>query len=119
MGYEYLNPDQALCVNSLLIWITLNQFAVCKWGFWHHVYFQELLSLFGLPYLVAPSEAEAQCAALNLQELTQATITDDNDVFLFGGKKVYRHFFSQTRDVEVYTSKELQQRLGQSHTQTI
>ena len=30
MGYEYLNPDQALCVNALLIQISLNRFAVCK-----------------------------------------------------------------------------------------
>ena len=61
---------------------------------------------------MAPTEAEAQCAALNEQELTQATITDDNDVFLFGGRRVYRHFFSQDREVELYTSSELQQRLG-------
>ena len=63
--------------------------------------------------MVAPTEAEAQCATLNDMELTQATITDDNDIFLFGGKKVYRHFFSQDREVEVYNSSELQQRLGQ------
>lgn len=62
---------------------------------------------------MAPTEAEAQCAALNEQELTQGTITDDNDVFLFGGRRVYRHFFSQDREVELYTSSELQQRLGQ------
>ena len=32
MGYEYLNLDQVLCVNVLLIQISLIQFAVCKWG---------------------------------------------------------------------------------------
>ena len=62
---------------------------------------------------MAPTEAEAQCAALNEQELTQGTITDDNDIFLFGGRKVYRHFFSQDREVELYTSSDLQQRLGE------
>ena len=62
--------------------------------------------------MVAPTEAEAQCAALNEMELTHGTITDDNDVFLFGGRKVYRHFFSQDRELEVYTSSDLQQRLG-------
>ena len=30
MGYEYLNPDEARCVNVLLIQISLNQFVVCK-----------------------------------------------------------------------------------------
>ena len=38
MGYEYLNPDQALCVNTLLIRISLNQFAVCKWGYCHLIW---------------------------------------------------------------------------------
>ena len=36
MDYEYLNPDQMLCVNMVLIQISLNRFAVCKWGFMQH-----------------------------------------------------------------------------------
>merc|ERR1712212_766359 len=32
---------------------------------------QELLQLFGLPWLVAPTEAEAQCAFLDSEGLTQ------------------------------------------------
>ena len=36
-----------------------------------HTNKQELLSLFGLPYIVSPSEAEAQCAALDVGGLTQ------------------------------------------------
>lgn len=27
---------------------------------------QEMLSLFGIPYITSPMEAEAQCAALNM-----------------------------------------------------
>ena len=73
---------------------------------------QKLLSLFGLPYLVAPMEAEAQCAALDVANLTHGTITDDNDVFLFGGRRVYRNFFSRNREVEVYSSAELDKMLG-------
>ena len=33
-------------------------------------------------------------------------------VFLFGGQKVYRHFFSQDRNVESYSSKDIEVRRG-------
>lgn len=42
-------------------------------------------------------EAEAQCAFLNLIELTDGTITDDSDIWLFGGKTVYKNFFNQQK----------------------
>ena len=54
----------------------------------------ELLAVFGIPYIVAPFEAEAQCANLELNKVTTGTITDDSDIFLFGGHRVYRHFFN-------------------------
>ena len=71
-----------------------------------------MLRLFGLPYIESPSEAEAQCAVLESIELTQGTITDDNDVFLFGGRNVYRHVFSADRDLVMYTLKDIQSLLG-------
>jgi DNA excision repair protein ERCC-5 len=69
---------------------------------------QELLRLFGLPYIIAPMEAEAQCAILDLLSLTQGTVTDDSDIWLFGGRTVYRNFFNQSRSVEVYTADSIQ-----------
>ncbi len=54
---------------------------------------QELLQLFGLPWIVAPSEAEAQCAFLDVNGLTHGTITDDSDIWVFGGQKVTNIFF--------------------------
>ncbi|KAJ1521062.1 hypothetical protein ONE63_002768 [Megalurothrips usitatus] len=65
---------------------------------------QELLQLFGLPYLVAPMEAEAQCAFLDAISLTEGSITDDSDIWLFGGKKVYKNFFNQKKHVLQFTS---------------
>ncbi|CAH0557370.1 unnamed protein product [Brassicogethes aeneus] len=53
---------------------------------------QELLELFGVPYIIAPMEAEAQCAFLDDVNLTDGTITDDSDIWLFGGKTVYKNF---------------------------
>ena len=54
---------------------------------------RELLDIFGIPYIISPAEAEAQCAALNKAGLVNGIITDDCDVFLFGGKTVYKNLF--------------------------
>lgn len=60
---------------------------------------QELLRLFGIPYIIAPMEAEAQCAFLDSARLTHGTITDDSDIWLFGGRTVYKNFFEQNKHV--------------------
>lgn len=67
----------------------------------------ELLRLFGVPYVIAPMEAEAQCAYLNEIELTEGTITDDSDIWLFGGKTVYKNFFDQNKHVLEYKSENI------------
>ncbi|XP_076657334.1 rad2 superfamily protein mus201 [Halictus rubicundus] len=69
---------------------------------------QELLRLFGIPYVVAPMEAEAQCAYLEQIRLTDGTITDDSDIWLFGGQCVYKNFFDSTKKVLRYRSCDIQ-----------
>lgn len=46
--------------------------------------------MFGVPYIIAPQEAEAQCAWLDANGLVDGVVTDDNDAFLFGARRVYR-----------------------------
>ncbi|XP_071950328.1 DNA excision repair protein ERCC-5 homolog isoform X2 [Antedon mediterranea] len=65
---------------------------------------KELLELFGIPYITSPQEAEAQCAFLDLCDQTHGSITDDSDVWLFGGRKVYKNFFTKDKEVELYES---------------
>lgn len=62
----------------------------------------DLLKLFGVPFIVAPMEAEAQCAFLDFINLTDGTITDDSDIWLFGGQTVYKNFFDQNKLVVEY-----------------
>lgn len=71
-----------------------------------------LLRLFGIPYITAPMEAEAQCATLLSLGLIEGVITDDSDVFLFGATRVYKNMFNQSKTVECFLASDLQRELG-------
>lgn len=73
---------------------------------------QSMLKLFGLPFVVAPMEAEAQCAELVSRSLVDGAITDDSDVFLFGGTRIYKNMFNQNKFVECYLSSDIERELS-------
>ncbi|BES88367.1 XPGN [Nesidiocoris tenuis] len=70
---------------------------------------QVLLQLFGIPYIVAPMEAEAQCAYLDLTGQTDGTITEDSDIWLFGARNVYKNFFDQKKFVKQFKATDILQ----------
>jgi DNA excision repair protein ERCC-5 len=63
---------------------------------------QELLRLFGIPFVSSPMEAESQCAFLKQSKLVDGIVTNDSDVFLFGGDQVFRNMFKLNKQVELY-----------------
>ncbi len=71
-----------------------------------------MLRLFGIPYITAPLEAEAQCAELVMLGLVDGIITDDSDVFLFGGERVFKNMFNQSKTVECFLTTDLTRELG-------
>lgn len=73
--------------------------------------------MFGIPFIVAPTEAEAQCAYLQTSGLVDGIVTDDSDVFLFGGSKIYRNMFNQSKLIQFYVSDDLhnQTKLKREH----
>jgi len=57
-------------------------------------------------------EAEAQCAKLVSLGLVEGIITDDSDVFLFGGARVFKNMFNQSKTVECFLLNDLSRELG-------
>ena len=70
------------------------------------------MNLFGIPYIMSPSEAEAQCAHLDLLGATEGSITEDSDIWLFGAKNVYKNFFNQNQYIEHYSGSFIESQLG-------
>ncbi|EDV55700.1 flap endonuclease 1 [Drosophila erecta] len=63
---------------------------------------KELLTLMGVPYVDAPCEAEAQCAALVKAGKVYATATEDMDALTFGSTKLLRYLtYSEARKMPV------------------
>ena len=61
--------------------------------------------MFGLPFIIAPMEAEAQCAFMELVNLVDGVVTDDSDAFLFGARNVCKNIFDDRKYVETYFMK--------------
>lgn len=80
---------------------------------------QQLLKLFGLPYITAPMEAEAQCAELVSLGIVDGIVTDDSDVFLFGGTRIYKNMFNQAKFVECYLTSDLEKEYSLTRSKLI
>ncbi|KAI8986066.1 PIN domain-like protein [Trametes punicea] len=68
----------------------------------HNEECRRLLTLMGIPFVVAPSEAEAQCAELARGGKVYAAGSEDMDTLTFGAPILYRHLtFSEARKTPI------------------
>ena len=58
----------------------------------------ELLEIMGIPYVIAPEEADSQCAELVKCGLADGVLTEDMDIMTFGANKIYRNLTSYKKD---------------------
>lgn len=79
----------------------------------------QLLKAFDLPYIIAPFEAEAQCAVLEQLGLVNGVVTEDSDSFLFGAQAVFKNIFNDKKYVEVYLAEDVKRELGLSREDLI
>ncbi|RFU33432.1 hypothetical protein B7463_g2902, partial [Scytalidium lignicola] len=78
----------------------------------HNAECQRLLKLMGIPYIIAPTEAEAQCAVLARAGKVYAAASEDMDTLCFNSPILLRHLtFSEQRKEpiqEIHLDKVLQ-----------
>ncbi|RNF20260.1 putative DNA repair protein RAD2 [Trypanosoma conorhini] len=67
----------------------------------------ELLDCCGIPFVLSPHEADAQCAFLSQQRLVDAVFSEDSDVIVHGATVVLRGFFAKDRYVVAYRQSDL------------
>lgn len=67
----------------------------------------ELLDHCGIPFVISPSEADAQCAFLCCAGLVDAVFSEDSDVVVHGAPTVLRGFFSRNKYVTAYRQSDL------------
>ena len=58
----------------------------------------KLLDLMGIPYIVAPEEADSQCAELVKSGIVDGVLTEDMDIMTFGANKIYRNLTSYNKE---------------------
>lgn len=79
----------------------------------HNEEAKKLLRLMGIPIIEAPTEAEAQCAAMVKAGLVYAAASEDMDSLTFGAKILLRHLtFSEARKMpikEIHLDKALEE----------
>ena len=73
---------------------------------------KDLMSLFGVPWVDAPMEAEAQCGTLEELGLVDGVVTEDSDVFLVGARNVYKNLFRSAYHPQKYRMVDAEATLG-------
>nr|XP_042702419.1 flap endonuclease 1-like isoform X2 [Chrysemys picta bellii] len=81
---------------------------------------ETLLSYLGVPYVQAPAEAEATCAALVKSGKVWCTATEDMDALPFGSLRLIRHLSSKNNcEVEEFSLPDILQKLGLTQEQFV
>jgi len=79
----------------------------------------KMLQLLGVPVILAPCEAEAQCGALAKQNKVFATVTEDMDALPFGTPVMIRNVNNKKEPVVEINAEEMLKEMGFSFEQFI
>ncbi|KAF7983636.1 hypothetical protein HWV62_20576 [Athelia sp. TMB] len=79
---------------------------------------QSLIKAFGFQYIIAPGEAEALLASMNMAGIIDAVVTTDSDAFVFGAATVIQTWkLNQDRGmVKIFRTANIQEKVDQHLT---
>ncbi|KAM3841624.1 putative flap endonuclease 1 homolog isoform 1-T1 [Vipera latastei] len=80
---------------------------------------ETLLTLLGVPYIQAPAEAEATCAALVKSGHAWCAATEDMDALPFGAVRLLRHLSAKESHLEEISLPTVLQKLGMTQEQFV
>jgi flap endonuclease-1 len=88
LNEEVMNEEDTIKYFKRTVSITKNQIEECI----------ELLEIMGIPYVIAPEEADSQCAELVKCGIADGVSTEDMDIMTFGSTKIYRNLTSYKKE---------------------
>ena len=80
---------------------------------------KQMLKTLGVAWIQSPTEAEAQCAQLEIEGLADGTVSEDCDTFLFGSRRVIRGLFGTSRRPEEFRTQLIETELGLDREQLV
>jgi len=80
---------------------------------------RDLLQIMGVPYVIAPEEADSQCAYLAKNNLVDAVYTEDMDILTFGSPKIVRNLTSHKIETTEIILKDVLEKLDLNQDQFI
>ncbi len=106
---ENLTEDDKIKYFKRTVYISKKQIDECM----------ELLDLMGIPYIIAPEEADSQCAELVKSGIADGVLTEDMDIMTFGATKIYRNLTSYTKDKYVILMNDVLNELKLNYDQFV
>jgi hypothetical protein len=73
---------------------------------------KKILTLYGMSYIDAPSEADALCAYLCIKNKAYGCVSEDSDMFVYGCSKIMHHLSLQNHNVIMYDMNKILQTLS-------
>lgn len=86
----------------------------------HHIdECKELLNVLKIPYIVAPGEADAQCALLAKKGIAWGVYTEDMDILTFGSPRIIKNLSSKNKKVIEINLYKIIEKMGITYNQFI